>query len=42
MGWRGPIDWPACSPDFIPKDFFFFWGVFEDKVYSQKPRSFDS
>ena len=37
---RGPIDWPARSPDLTPMDFF-FWGVLEDKVYSQKPRSVD-
>lgn len=38
IGRRGPIDWPARSPDFTPMDFF-FWGVLKDKVYSLKPRS---
>ena len=40
IGRRGPIDWPAHSPDLTPMDFF-FWGVLKDKVYSQKPRSVD-
>ena len=38
IGRRGPIDWPARSPDLTPMDFF-FWGVLKDKVYSRKPRS---
>ena len=40
IGRRGPIDWPARSPDLTPMDFF-FWGVLKDKVYSRKPRSID-
>ena len=38
IGRRGPIDWPARSPNLTPMDFF-FWGVLKDKVYSRKPRS---
>ncbi|XP_073409656.1 COMM domain-containing protein 10 isoform X2 [Dendrobates tinctorius] len=38
IGRRGPLDWPGCSPDLIPMDFF-FWGVLKDKVYSRKPKS---
>lgn len=32
MGRRGPIEWPARSPDLSPPDFF-LWGVLKDKVY---------
>ena len=32
---RGPIDWPARSPDLTPYDFF-FWGSVKDKVHSER------
>ena len=36
VGRRGPVEWPARSPDLTPLDFF-FWGVLKDLVYSEKP-----
>ena len=36
IGRRGPIKWPARSPDLTPLDFFFFWGVIKDRVYGEK------
>ncbi len=38
MGRRGPIDWPARSPDLTPTDFF-LWGVIKDRVYARKPQN---
>ena len=35
IGRRGPIEWPARSPDLTPLDFF-FWGVIKDRVYGEK------
>ena len=35
IGRRGPIEWPARSPDLTPLDFF-FWGFIKDKVYKTK------
>lgn len=32
IGNRGPIRWPARSPDLSPLDFF-FWGFIKDKLY---------
>jgi hypothetical protein len=32
IGRRGPIEWPARSPDLTPTDFF-LWGVIKDRVY---------
>ena len=41
MGRRGPIEWPARSPDLTPPDFF-LWGVLKDKVYHHgRPRNID-
>ena len=37
---RGPIDWPARSPDLTPLDFF-LWGYVKDKVYSERIESLD-
>ena len=34
----GPFEWPARSPDLSPMDFF-LWGVLEDMVYKEKPRT---
>jgi transposase len=40
VGRRGPIEWPARSPDLSPLDFF-LWGVIKDKVYAVKSRSLE-
>jgi hypothetical protein len=39
-GRRGPLEWPAPSPDLTPPDFF-LWGVLKDLVYKNKPRNVD-
>ncbi len=36
IGRRGPIEWPARSPDLSPCDFF-LWGYLKDKVYQERP-----
>ena len=41
IGRRGPVEWPARSPDLTPMDFF-LWGVLKDMVYSEKPKSIDN
>lgn len=38
IGRRGPIEWPARSPDLTPPDFF-LWGVIKNLVYAEKPRN---
>ena len=38
IGRRGPMDWPARSPDLTPPDFF-LWGVLKHDVYSENPRT---
>ena len=38
IGRRGPIEWPARSPDLTPTDFF-LWGVIKDRVYATKPQN---
>ena len=38
LGRRGPIEWPARSPDLTPPDFS-LWGVIKDLVYAKKPRT---
>ena len=35
IGRRGPIDWPARSPDLTPTDFF-LWGHLKEIVYKDK------
>lgn len=35
IGRRGPIDWPARSPDLTPCDFY-LWGRLKDIVYRQR------
>ena len=35
---RGSIEWPPCSPDLTPMDFF-FWGVVKNKVYEKNPKT---
>jgi len=40
IGRRGPIEWPARSPDLTPCDFF-LWGYLKDRVYSAKYRTID-
>lgn len=36
IGRRGPLEWPARSPDLTPLDFF-LWGYLKSKVYVNKP-----
>lgn len=38
IGRRGPIEWPARSPDLTPTDFF-LWGFLKDRVYATKSRN---
>lgn len=38
FGNRGPIHWPARSPDLTPLDFF-LWGRIKDLTYQQRPNS---
>ena len=40
IGHRGPIEWPARSPDLTLPDFF-LWGVLKNAVYANKPRTID-
>lgn len=37
IGRRGPIEWPARSPDLTPLDFF-LWGYLKHKVYKSRPQ----
>ena len=41
IGRRGPIEFPARSPDLTPLDFF-LWGTVKDEVYKRKPRNLDT
>lgn len=36
IGRRGPIEWPARSPDLSPLDFF-LWGHLKSKIYATPP-----
>lgn len=36
IGRRGPIEWPARSPDLSPLDYF-LWGHLKSKVYATQP-----
>ena len=36
IGRRGPIEWPARSPDLTPADFF-LWGYLKNIVYKDRP-----
>ncbi|CAH0547180.1 unnamed protein product [Brassicogethes aeneus] len=38
IGRRGPIEWPARSPDLSPLDFF-LWGHLKSKIYKTQPAS---
>lgn len=40
IGRRGPIEWPARSPDLTPCDFY-LWGVLKDRVYGANPRTIE-
>lgn len=40
IGRRGPILWPARSPDLNPLDFF-VWGFIKEKVYATPPTTAD-
>lgn len=33
IGRRGPVGWPARSPDLTPRDYF-LWGTMKQRVYS--------
>lgn len=38
IGRRGPIEWPARSPDLTPLDFF-VWGHLKNKIFQNQPDS---
>lgn len=40
IGRRGPVEWPARSPDLTPLDFF-LWGYLKSKVYETQPASLE-
>jgi transposase len=40
IGRRGPIEWPARSPDLSPPDFF-LWGYLKNIVYKDRPTTLD-
>ena len=40
LGRRGPIEWPARSPDLTPCDFF-LWGYLKDQVYKKRPATIE-
>lgn len=40
IGRRGPIEWPARSPDLTPLDYF-LWGYLKSKVYFNRPNSIE-
>lgn len=40
IGRRGPVEWPARSPDLTPLDFF-LWGHLKTKVYATQPESLE-
>lgn len=40
VGRRGPMEWPARSPDLTPLDFF-LWGYLKSRVYYSKPRDLE-
>lgn len=40
IGRRGPIEWPARSPDLSPLDFF-LWGHLKNKCFATKPESIE-
>ncbi|KAI8784581.1 hypothetical protein BgiBS90_014108 [Biomphalaria glabrata] len=41
IGRRGPIEFPACSPDLTPLDFF-LWSTVKDEVYKRKLPKLDT
>jgi hypothetical protein len=40
IGRRGPIEWPARSPDLSPLDFF-LWGYLKLKIYKSRSQTVD-
>ena len=40
VGRRGPIEWPARSPDLTACDYW-LWGYLKEKVYARKPQDVD-
>lgn len=41
IGRRGPVEWPARSPDLTPLDYF-LWGYLKSKVYFNRPPNIDA
>lgn len=41
IGRRGPIEWPARSPDLTPLDYF-LWGYLKSKVYFNRPPNIEA
>jgi hypothetical protein len=37
---RGPMEWPARSPNLTPLDFF-LWGYLKSKVYNNQPNNLE-
>jgi transposase len=40
LGRRGPLEWPARSPDLTPCDFF-LWGYLKNIVYRERPATIE-
>ena len=38
LGRRGPLEWPARSPDLTPCDFF-LWGWVKEEIYRRRPQT---
>ncbi|GBN40147.1 hypothetical protein AVEN_89911-1, partial [Araneus ventricosus] len=36
IGYGGCVEWPPCSPDLNPLDFF-LWGYIKERVYATSP-----
>lgn len=41
IGRRGPVEWPARSPDLTPLDYF-LWGYLKTKVYFNRPENIEA
>ena len=37
---RGDLNWPACSPDLAPCDYF-LWGYLKSLVYKDRPQTLE-
>lgn len=40
IGRRGPVEWPARSPDLSPMDYS-VWGIVKELVFSERPRDLE-